>query len=166
MLTSAMATPTNVSDERPHWEEIHSGKSDESVSWFQKLPRLALELIEAAGVDRDAHIVDVGGGASRLVDALLDGGYRHITVLDIAEAALDRAKRRLEGRAATVNWIVSDVTAWAHEGIYDVWHDRASFHFLVTPERRLGYRNTLASALRPGGQAIIATCREARSLHS
>jgi trans-aconitate methyltransferase len=101
--------------------------------------------------------VDVGGGASRLVDALRDADHEHVTVLDVAAAALERAQRRLGARAAAVSWVVADATGWQPDGEYDVWHDRALFHFLVRTEDRAAYRAALLSALRTGGHAIFAT---------
>jgi cysteine desulfurase len=142
---------------RVHWKRVYSEKADDQMSWYQLSPRVSLELIARAGVDRDAPIIDVGGGASRLVDGLLDKGFHQITVLDIAEAALERAKQRLGPRAAMVTWVVGDITAWTPSRTYQVWHDRATFHFLVRPEDREAYRRSLLAALRPDSQAIIGT---------
>jgi trans-aconitate methyltransferase len=142
---------------RQHWERIYGEKADDEVSWHQARPATSLRLIANAGPGAGARIVDVGGGASRLVDALLDTGFQHVTVLDLAEAALDKAKRRVGRRASSVAWVQADVTCWAPEAAFDVWHDRAVFHFMVRPEDREAYRGTLRRALRPGGQAIIAT---------
>jgi cysteine desulfurase len=144
-------------DSRAHWEDVYATRADEEVSWYQEHPRLSLELIARTGADRDARLVDVGGGSSRLVDALVDGGFRHLTVLDLSERALERARRRLGRRAEAVDWVATDVTAWTPRDRYDVWHDRAAFHFLVRPEQRRAYREVLRTALRPGGHAIIAT---------
>ncbi|HYD42228.1 MAG TPA: class I SAM-dependent methyltransferase [Anaeromyxobacter sp.] len=142
---------------RGHWERVYAEKAEQEVSWFQEVPATSLRLVAATGAGRDARIVDVGGGASRLVDALLADGYGRITVLDLAAPALDRARQRLGPRAASVSWIAADVTSWTPDGTYDVWHDRAVFHFLVRPEHRAAYRATLLRALGAGGHAIVAT---------
>jgi SAM-dependent methyltransferase len=142
---------------REHWERIFTEKGEEQVSWFQARPGPSLELIARAGLAREARIIDVGGGASRLVDALLDEGYRDLTVLDLSAAALERVRVRLGGRAAGVSFVVADAAAWAPDGQYDLWHDRAAFHFLTEPAQRQGYRAALSAALRAGGQAILGT---------
>lgn len=139
---------------REHWEAVFREKREDEVSWFQERPRTSLDLLAKTGVPRDARIVDVGGGASRLVDALLEAGYRDVTVLDIAEAALAKARARVGDRA---RWVASDVLAWSPETTFDVWHDRAVFHFMVRPEERDAYRATMLRALRRGGHAIVAT---------
>ncbi|WP_225129838.1 class I SAM-dependent methyltransferase [Bradyrhizobium sp. IC3123] len=114
-------------------------------------------MIRAAGSDRDTTIIDVGGGASRLVDALLQDGYRDIAVLDLSANALAAAKKRIGPAASTVDWIVADATMWRPTRTYDVWHDRAAFHFLTDPRDRVAYVERLRSAVRPGGHVIIAT---------
>jgi 2-polyprenyl-3-methyl-5-hydroxy-6-metoxy-1,4-benzoquinol methylase len=140
-----------------HWEKVYTSKDETDVSWFQENPALSLELIEQAQGGRDARIIDIGGGASRLADGLLDRGFRHLTVLDISAAALDLAALRLGRRASKVQWITADVTQWQPSRRFDVWHDRAVFHFLVDPADRAAYVARLKSALVPGGHAIIAT---------
>jgi len=152
-----MSPPQAHDGRRAHWERAYSEKADNQMGWYQPSPRVSLELLARTGVDRDARIIDVGGGASRLVDGLLDKGVCRITVLDIAEAALERAKQRLGPRAAMVTWVVGDITTWTPSSAYQVWHDRATFHFLVRPEDREAYRRSLLAALRPDGQAIIGT---------
>jgi cysteine desulfurase len=142
---------------REHWQNVHEHKAEDEVSWYQARPSTSLDLISGTGTGRDARIVDVGGGASRLVDAMLDAGFERVTVVDIATAALERAKRRLGSRASRVGWVTSDVTTWKPTGTFDVWHDRAVFHFMVRPEDRDAYRATLRRALRMGGHAIIGT---------
>jgi SAM-dependent methyltransferase len=142
---------------RKHWEQVYGTKAEDQVSWFQAQPRVSLELLARAGVGLDARIVDIGGGASRLVDALLDRGHTQVTVLDIAAPALDQARRRLGKRAPAVTWIAADVTSWVPAVPFDVWHDRAVFHFLTRAEDREAYRATMRAALRPGGHAILAT---------
>jgi SAM-dependent methyltransferase len=127
------------------------------MSWYQANPEYSLALLDAAGATRDSRIVDVGGGASRLVDCLLDQGFADLTVLDIAQGALVRARQRLGDRAGAVQWIEADVTAFEPSERWDIWHDRAVFHFLVQAEDREAYRRTLNNSLVPGGHAIIAT---------
>jgi len=140
-----------------HWENVYRTKGEREVSWFQETPDVSLALIAAAGAAHDSAIIDIGGGASRLVDALLDAGYTDVTVLDVSDAALVAAKARLGGAAARATWIVSDVTAWKPPRRYDLWHDRAAFHFFTDAADRAAYVACLTQALRPGGHAIIAT---------
>ncbi len=144
-------------DRRRHWRRVWREKEESAVSWFEPHPALSLALIEAAGVGPEDAIIDVGGGASRLVDALLERGFRDLTVLDLAEEALARARARLGARAQAVHWIVADVTRWRPPRRYRLWHDRAVFHFLVEEPDRARYLEVLAGALEPGGQVVIAT---------
>jgi trans-aconitate methyltransferase len=140
-----------------HWDKVYSARAENEVSWFQATPVTSFDLIARSGVARYARIIDIGGGASRLVDLLLEEDFSDVTVLDIATAALDRAKTRLGSRAAAVNWIVADVTLWQPAGRYRLWHDRAVFHFLIEAKDRAAYRQAMLAALEPGGFAIIAT---------
>jgi SAM-dependent methyltransferase len=143
-------------DRRSHWEAIYKAKPPESVSWYQAAPLISLKLLHDTEVPRDAAIVDVGGGASRLVDFLLEDGFSEIAVLDIAEAGLKQAEARLgEERASRVEWIIDDVTTWRPRRRFDVWHDRAVLHFLTDPNDQSAYVETLKSALEPGGWVII-----------
>ena len=142
---------------KAYWEAVYTSKDETGVSWFQDNPAPSLELIELAGTGRDAAIIDIGGGASRLADGLLGHGFRHVTVLDISATALDLAALRLGRRASEVQWIVADVTEWHPARRFDIWHDRAAFHFLVDPVDRAAYIARLKGALVPGGRAIIAT---------
>jgi trans-aconitate methyltransferase len=144
-------------DRKDHWETVYATKGENEVSWFQDDPAPSLELIERAQPGPDSAIIDIGGGASRLVDALLERGLRRVTVLDISAAALDLAALRLGRRASKAQWIVADVTEWEPSRRFDIWHDRAAFHFLVDAEDRAAYITRLKQALRPGGHAIIAT---------
>lgn len=118
---------------KEHWETVYSTKQPHEVSWTQELPQTSLGFISSFNLSRDARIIDVGGGDSRLVDHLLDQGYTNISVLDISEKAIERAKQRLGDKAAHVNWIVSDITEFSPETSYDCWHDRATFHFFTNP---------------------------------
>lgn len=146
-----------MSDRTTHWQNVYATKGEAEVSWFQDNPAISLAMIRAANSDREAAIIDIGGGASRLVDALLQDGYRNIAVLDLSANALDAARRRIGATASMVDWIVADATTWRPGKTYDVWHDRAAFHFLTDPRDRAAYVERLRSAVAPGGQVIIAT---------
>jgi SAM-dependent methyltransferase len=146
-----------ATEREAHWNSVYTQKVDTEVSWFEQAPETSLTLIRDTGASKNAGIVDIGGGSSRLVDSLLDNGYRDVTVLDLSEPALDHARGRLGERAGRVEWIVADVTAWTPARTYDIWHDRAAFHFLTDATDRRAYVATLTHALRPGGQAIIGT---------
>lgn len=146
-----------MSTRSAHWENVYATKGETEVSWFQDSPAISLELIKAANPAPTAAIIDIGGGASRLVDALLREGYRSLAVLDLSANALEAARARLGPAASNVDWIVSDVTTWQPTRSYDVWHDRAAFHFLTEPRDRAAYVERLQSAVRPGGQIIIGT---------
>ncbi len=140
-----------------HWDAAYASKAPEEVSWFQQRPDASLGLLARAGFGQEASIVDVGGGASRLVDALLEAGHRRLAVLDLSAVALGKARARLGERAALVTWVVGDVTAWRPPAAFDLWHDRAVFHFLVEAEDRRRYVEVMKAALRPGGQAVLGT---------
>ncbi|CAM2879401.1 SAM-dependent methyltransferase [Chryseobacterium flavum] len=127
------------SDNKDHWENVYETKNPDQVSWTQKKPQTSLDFINSFGMKKNASIIDVGGGDSNLVDYLLEEGYENITVLDISERALERAKQRLGAKAGKVKWIVTDVTAFEPPESYDIWHDRAAFHFLTTPEQVSDY---------------------------
>lgn len=146
-----------MSDRSSHWDSVYATKGEAEVSWFQDSPTISLDLIRAAAPDHGAAVIDVGGGASRLVDALLQDGYRDVSVLDLSANALDAARKRIGAAAATVDWIVADATTWQPAKTYDVWHDRAAFHFLTDAGDRAAYVERLRSAIAPGGQIIIAT---------
>jgi SAM-dependent methyltransferase len=144
-------------DRQAHWQNVYKEKGENQVSWFQERPTISLELIEAAGAKPNSAIIDIGGGASRLVDALIDKGYRDLTVLDLSASAVSIAKMRLGQSAALVKWIVADVTQWEPPSRYDLWHDRAAFHFLTEVSDRTAYIERLKNALPVGGHAIIGT---------
>lgn len=146
-----------MSDRTIHWDNVYATKGEVEVSWFQDSPAISLDMIRAACPNHDAAIIDIGGGASRLVDHLLQDGYRDLAVLDLSANALEAARKRIGAIASTVGWIVADATAWQPAKIYDVWHDRAAFHFLTDPRDRAAYVKRLRSAVAPGGQVIIAT---------
>jgi SAM-dependent methyltransferase len=141
-----------------HWEHVYRTKAVDTVSWYQAEPTLSLAIIAEVAPSRDARIIDVGAGASRLTDALLSRGYEHLTVLDISAAALDVSRARLGDAAAPVTWLAADVLEVAlAPSAYDVWHDRAVFHFLTDAADRARYVHQLRTALRAGGYAIVAT---------
>lgn len=140
-----------------HWQNVYVSKGENEVSWFQEKPAASLELIGRAGATPTSAIIDVGGGASRLVDALVEAGFQNVTVLDLSEAALETAKTRLGSHAPQVQWLVRDVTNWEPSRSFDIWHDRAAFHFLTEADDRDAYLSRLKRALEPGGHAIIAT---------
>jgi 2-polyprenyl-3-methyl-5-hydroxy-6-metoxy-1,4-benzoquinol methylase len=140
-----------------HWQNVYREKAENQVSWFQETPAISLELIEAVHPKFDSAIIDIGGGASRLVDVLARAGYRDLTLLDVSENAIAVAKTRMGQPAATVKWIVADVTQWDPARRYDLWHDRAAFHFLNEAADRTAYVERLTSALRSGAHAIIGT---------
>lgn len=142
---------------RAHWEGIYTNKSESELSWFQENPAPSFELIAQVGATRASAIIDIGGGASRLVDHLVERGFDDITVLDLSEAALESVKARLGDDAGQVHWIVADAAVWEPLKAYDVWHDRAAFHFLTEDHDRAAYVARLERGLKVGGYAVIAT---------
>lgn len=141
-----------------HWEKVYQTKQPTEVSWYRPHLEVSLQLIEGATSDRDAHIIDVGAGESTLVDDLLARGYRNLCAMDLSSTALDVAKARLGANATKVNWLVGDVRAFAFaRHPYDVWHDRAVFHFLTDPNDRAAYVRQVGHAVNPGGHVIVAT---------
>jgi SAM-dependent methyltransferase len=142
-------------DVKEHWETIYTTKQPHDVSWTQEVPAISLEFIHKFHIPKDAKIIDVGGGDSRLVDFLLAEGYTHLSVLDISEAAIQRAQKRLGNDAEKVDWIVSDVLDFVPEQTYDVWHDRAAFHFQTDPDTIEKYLQIVKNAV--DGIIIIGT---------
>ena len=140
-----------------HWNAAYQADGPTDVSWYQTCPTLSLALIAATSVAKEASIIDVGGGASTLVDGLLDAGYSSLTVLDLSGTALDQARYRLDERAAAVDWFHGDVTTFQPPRRFEIWHDRAVFHFLTDPADRRGYVSSLLRTLQPGGHVIIST---------
>lgn len=146
---------------KAHWETVYRTKRPDEVSWYQRNARTSRELIERVATDRAARILDVGGGASTLVDALLSSGYSDLTVLDVSSTALEAARRRLGDRAAGVTWLEADVLTHAFpSAAFDVWHDRAVFHFLTAARDRERYVEQVRRAMRPGGYVLVATFAE------
>ena len=145
-------------DRRSHWENIYRTKLATQVSWYQVHAKRSLDLIQRVSPPADGAIIDVGGGASTLIDDLLDAGYHDLTVLDLSAAALAIARRRLGTRADTVRWVEADVLdASLPKTGYSVWHDRAAFHFLTAPADRARYVAQVRRAVRPGGFVLVAT---------
>jgi 2-polyprenyl-3-methyl-5-hydroxy-6-metoxy-1,4-benzoquinol methylase len=142
---------------KEHWNKAYSSKPHEGLSWYQAEPALSLGLIAECLIEPDAAIVDIGGGASHLVDGLLDRGYRNITVLDISDEAIRQAKQRLGAKAATIQWCAENVTDFDPGHLVDVWHDRAVLHFLTSNADRAKYRKALERTVSPCGNGVIAT---------
>jgi SAM-dependent methyltransferase len=145
-----------MTDSQTHWDSTYSAKGD-NVSWYQPCPSRSLEMIRAAAPMRGAPIIDVGAGASRLADNLLIAGYSDLTLLDISEVALSRIRERLGGVTNKVKWIVADVTQWNPTRIWDIWHDRAVFHFLTDKAAQDAYLAILKQATKPGSTVILST---------
>jgi 2-polyprenyl-3-methyl-5-hydroxy-6-metoxy-1,4-benzoquinol methylase len=145
-------------DSKSHWEKVFRTKHPTEVSWYRPHLDVSLLLIEEAAHNRDARVIDVGGGESTLVDDLLARGYRNLSVLDVSSTALVVAKGRLGDKADKVDWLCGDVTTYAFpRHRYDVWHDRAVFHFLTDPKDRVAYVRQVARAVKPRGHVIVAT---------
>ena len=146
-----------MNSRKSHWEQIYATKPSDSVSWYQSHPSISLGLIAQAGVPTNAAVIDIGGGDSLLVDHLLDLNYSNVTVLDISGAALERAQKRLSDRADQVVWIERDITEFVPSERYDLWHDRAVFHFLTDPEDQQIYREVKLASTHGNSQSIIST---------
>ena len=147
--------------EKQHWENVYGTKAEDDVSWFQTYPKTSMDFVESLPVDLSVNIIDIGGGDSRLVDALLDKGYQNIWVLDISAASIEKAKKRLGADAAKkVHWVVSDITEFTPPVKYHVWHDRAAFHFLTTEDKIARYVTIAGEAIDTGGYFILGTFSE------
>jgi len=142
---------------KSHWEKAYKNKSHDEVSWYQDYPDISLRLIASAKINSEGSIIDIGGGASRLVDYLLQQSYKNLTVLDISGNSIKQAKLRLGEKANEVNWIEADITNFSSQTKYDLWHDRAVFHFLTDSKDRKKYIDALKQSLKPDGQVIIST---------
>lgn len=147
-------------ERKNHWDEIYTTKQQNEVSWFEKVPSTSIELIKELNLSKSAAIIDNGGGDSFFVDHLLQLGFTNITVQDISEMAIEKAKKRLDNDADKINWIVCDESNCNPPGQYDVWHDRAAFHFLTKEDEIQNYINTIEKHIKPGGHFIIATFSE------
>jgi len=142
-------------EKKQHWNVVYTTKQPNEVSWTQEIPTTSLDFIHSYNLPKTARIIDVGGGDSKLVDFLLDEGYENITVLDISEKALERAKARLGEKSKVVKWVIADITEFEPDTTYDVWHDRATFHFLTTHEQIVKYLTTAKKAIQ--GYLTIGT---------
>lgn len=145
---------------KQHWEKVYNAKQFNEVSWYQPIPKVSLDFIREFEVAKTAAIIDVGGGDSYFVDHLLDNGYNNITVLDISETAINRAKKRLGKKADLVNWVVSDITAFVPDRQFDFWHDRATFHFLTTEEQINKYLAIVSKAITASGRFVVGAFSE------
>lgn len=145
---------------KQHWETVFSTKAEDEVSWFQSYPKTSMEFVELFNLPLDSNIIDIGGGDSHFVDALLEKGYKNIYVLDISAKAIEKAKQRLGERASQVHWIVSDVTEFEPPVQFDFWHDRAAFHFLTTEVAIYKYVSIAEDAIKKDGYLILGTFSE------
>jgi trans-aconitate methyltransferase len=144
-------------DRKTHWETVYTQKNPTEVSWYQEDPAVSLALIRSADMSKAARIIDVGGGASTLVDHLIQQSFENVAVLDLSAAALEKAKQRLGALAAKVTWLEQDVTTFTSPQLFDLWHDRAVFHFLTDVNDRNRYIEVLKASLVPHGHVIMAT---------
>lgn len=143
---------------KEHWEKVYLSKPSTEVSWYQARLTKSLELIAAAGIEKEARIIDVGGGASTLAEDLLANGYHHLTVLDISSEALNQSKKRLGEKSKKITCLEADIlTADLPKNVFDLWHDRAVFHFLTNPKDRKTYLEVMKQSLKPDGFLIIAS---------
>ena len=142
---------------KDHWERVYQKHSPTEVGWYQAHPETSLKLINNTGAGIDSSIIDVGGGTSMLSEHLLDQGYKKLAVLDISGNSIEKAKSQLGEKSSEINWIEADATKYSFKEQYDIWHDRAVFHFLTKAEDRKGYINSLSQALKLNGHLIIAT---------
>ena len=145
-------------DAKTHWEKVYTTKEPDQVSWYRPHLETSIVLIERSVSVRSASIIDIGGGESTLVDDLLARGFQNVTVLDVSQVAIDATKQRLQQVAGRVHWVAADVTrVQLHPAAYDVWHDRAVFHFLTAPEQRAAYVRQVARSVKAGGHVIVST---------
>lgn len=151
---------TTTLNNKEHWENVFDTKKENEFSWFQEYPKTSIDFLELFNLPLDANIIDIGGGDSHFVDALLSKGYTNIYVLDISDKALERAKARLGDKANTVHWIVSDVVDFEPTVMFDFWHDRAAFHFLTNEERINKYVTLAENNISENGYLILGTFSE------
>jgi SAM-dependent methyltransferase len=149
-----------MENKKSHWENVFATKQPNEVSWTQEYPKTAMDYLENLNLPKTANIIDIGGGDSNFVDALLDKGYKNIWVLDISEFALERAKKRLENKSHLVHWIVSDITEFRPEVAFDFWHDRAVFHFLTKEENINKYVTIIGNSINQNGSFLLGTFSE------
>jgi len=149
-----------IQSDRSHWDKVYSNRAENEVSWFQPYPKTSIEFVELFDLPIDANIIDIGGGDSYFVDALLDKGYKNIYVLDISENAIKRAKERLGERASKVHWIISDIADFKPTLQFDFWHDRAAFHFLTTEDKIYKYVSIAEDSIKKNGYLVLGTFSE------
>ncbi len=149
-----------MTTKKDHWEKIYNTKEEKDFSWFQSYPKTSVEFIQLFNLPKHARIIDIGGGDSHLVDALIELGYANIHVLDISAKAIDRARQRLGDQAKIVTWIISDVTEFESEVQFDFWHDRAAFHFLTSEDQISKYLAIVRKSLTPNGYLVLGTFSE------
>ncbi len=147
-------------DARQHWDNIYLSKKEDELTWFQSYPSTSVEFLDLFDLPLSANIIDIGGGDGRLVDVLLDKGFKNVWVLDLSQKAIERAKQRLGFRASNVHWIVSDILDFEPEVKFDFWHDRAAFHFLTSEENISKYISLAERSLRKGGYLVLGTFSE------
>ena len=140
-----------------HWEKVYNQKNENEVSWYQKVPNISLDIIKSLNLNLNSKIIDIGAGESRLVDNLLDLGFNNIDVLDISKKSIEKAQNRLGIRSNKINWIVSDINDFKTEKKYDLWHDRAAFHFLKDPIQLSNYVDLANSSLNINGKIVLGT---------
>lgn len=148
-----------MSSSRAFWDQVYRERSSTNVSWYQGRPAISIRLVTSVS-SRDSSVIDIGGGASYLVDSLAELGYHDLSVLDISDDALSEVRLRRETSGAPVSLLVTDITEWSPQRQYDVWHDRAVFHFMVTAENREAYLSAMRDAVAPGGHVLLATFAE------
>jgi 2-polyprenyl-3-methyl-5-hydroxy-6-metoxy-1,4-benzoquinol methylase len=146
-----------MSEQQTHWQQIYEKKDPDQLTWYQPEATISLELIRQQKLSTESKLVDMGSGCSTLVDGLLASGLRHLTMVDLSSSALKCAQKRLGERSETIQWIAADATTWEPEEEYDLWHDRAVFHFLTTEGQREGYLKALRKGLKPGGRVVLST---------
>src|SRR5579862_5293468 len=146
-----------MSSIKEHWDAVYRTKQPHQVSWWQDTPKRSLELIHSLNLPKSASIIDIGGGDSTLVDHLLGEGFERVTVLDISEKAIERARLRLGSVAGKVQWVIGDMNEFKSDIAYDLWHDRAAFHFLIDPVQIEMYRSIAERSIKPGGALILGT---------
>ena len=149
-----------IKEKISHWNKIYETKGSQEVSWFQQYPKTSMEFVKLFSLNKESNIIDIGGGDSHFVDALTEAGFRNITVLDISEKAIEKAKLRLGEKAELVNWIVTDVVDFVPDKKYDFWHDRAAFHFLTEEKQADKYVETANKGIRENGILILGTFSE------
>jgi hypothetical protein len=149
--------PTTPANRAAHWNTVYDTKGEDGVSWYQAVPTVTLELLDTLRIGRAASIIDLGGGASVVVDHLLAREFTDVSVLDVSKVALDNTKVRLGPAAERVHWLHRDIFDWVPERRFDLWHDRAVFHFLIDEDERETYLHVLRSGIAPGGRVVVAT---------